>query len=141
MLKRFFLTSLATALAVSIGYAQSNTSTPAKVNKTDPTNGKQMFVNYCASCHGVNGKGNGPAAAALKIPPADLTLLSKSNNGKFPETHVVAVLQFGPAIPPHGSAEMPIWGPILGRMEKANPDAKQIRISNLVQYLKTIQVN
>ena len=40
-------------------------------------NGKQMYVSYCAPCHGVDGKGNGPVAAALKKQPADLAVLSK----------------------------------------------------------------
>jgi hypothetical protein len=87
----------------------------------------------------VNGKGDGPAAAALKMPPTDLTVLSKNNNGKFPDAHIVAVLQYGAEIPSHGSAEMPVWGPILGKMDKANPELKQIRISNLSRYLETLQ--
>jgi mono/diheme cytochrome c family protein len=99
-----------------------------------------MFVSYCASCHGADGKGNGPAAAALKMPPTDLTLLSRNNNGKFPGAHIVAVLQYGADIPSHGSAEMPVWGPILGKMDKANHQVKQLRISNLSQYLETLQV-
>jgi hypothetical protein len=74
------------------------------------------------------------------MPPADLTLLSKNNNGKFPDTHIAAVLQFGAEIPSHGSPDMPVWGPILGKMDKANPEFKQLRISNLSRYLETLQV-
>ncbi len=139
MLKRFLVVALAAALAGGMGYAQSDTNAPTTVNKTAATSGKQMYANYCASCHGVNGKGDGPAAAALKMPPTDLTVLSKNNNGKFPDAHIVAVLQYGAEIPSHGSAEMPVWGPILGKMDKANPELKQIRISNLSRYLETLQ--
>ena len=39
--------------------------------------GKDLFLRRCASCHGEDGKGNGPAAAALKTPSADLTQISK----------------------------------------------------------------
>ncbi|MGA2170757.1 MAG: cytochrome c [Terracidiphilus sp.] len=140
MLKRFLVAGLAAALAAGMGYAQSDTNAPTTVNKTAATSGKQMYINYCASCHGVNGKGDGPAAAALKMPPADLTLLSKNNNGEFPAGHIVAVLQYGAEIPSHGSAEMPVWGPILGKMDKENPEFKQIRINNLSRYLETLQV-
>jgi mono/diheme cytochrome c family protein len=140
MLNRFYVVGLAAALATGMGYAQSNPNAVGTVNKTNPTSGKQMYVNYCASCHGVTGKGDGPAAAALKMPPADLTLLSKNNNGKFPDTHIAAVLQFGAEIPSHGSPDMPVWGPILGKMDKANPEFKQLRISNLSRYLETLQV-
>ena len=36
---------------------------------------------------------------------------------------------------------MPVWGPILGRLDKANPDVKKLRMSNLIRYLETLQAN
>lgn len=110
------------------------------VTKTAATSGKQMYTSYCAPCHGSDGKGVGPAAQALKTPPTDLTLLSKNNGGKFPGQHIVTVLEFGSELPSHGSAQMPVWGPILGKMNVANPQDKQMRISNLSRYLESIQV-
>jgi mono/diheme cytochrome c family protein len=98
-----------------------------------------MFAVYCASCHGVSGKGDGPSAIALKTPPTDLTVLSKKNGGKFPAAHVMTVLKFGPDIPSHGSPEMPVWGPVLGKMDQADQKQTQLRISNLSRYLETIQ--
>jgi mono/diheme cytochrome c family protein len=140
MLRRLLLTALAAAIAVGMGYAdQSRTKVILPVNKTTPTNGKQMFTNYCAPCHGVDGRGNGPAATALKAQPTDLTGLCKKNHGKFPDTHIVAVMQFGTSVPSHGSAEMPVWGPILGKMNQTNPQDRQLRISNLSRYLESIQ--
>jgi mono/diheme cytochrome c family protein len=140
MLKRLLLIALATALAVGIGYAdQSKSKVIIPVNKTAPTNGKQMYTSYCAPCHGVDGRGNGPAAAALRVPPTNLTGLSRKNHGRFPDTHIVAVLEFGPSIPAHGSAEMPVWGPLLGKMDQTNVQDKQLRISNLSRYLESIQ--
>ena len=140
MLKCLLLPVLAAAILVVLGYAQSNTNGTIAVNKTTATSGMQMYINYCASCHGVDGRGNGPAAAALRIPPTDLTVLSKNNHGVFPETHIVTVLQYGAEFPSHGSAEMPVWGPIFGKMETVNPQVKQLRISNLIRYLKTLQI-
>ena len=55
---------------------------------TSPVSGKEMYTNYCAVCHGTEGKGNGPAAEALKTPPSDLTVLSKKNGGKYPALKV-----------------------------------------------------
>ena len=141
MLKSLLLPVLAAALLVGLGYTQSNTNGAIAVNKSTATSGKQMYINYCAPCHGVDGRGNGPAAAALRIPPTDLTVLSKNNHGVFPETHIVTVLQYGVEFPSHGSVEMPVWGPIFGKMETVNPQVKQLRISNLIRYLKTLQVN
>ncbi len=139
MLQRFVWVALSAALAAGMGNAQSSTTAPTTLKQTASTNGKQMFVNYCASCHGVDGKGDGPVAASLKMPPTDLTLLSKNNNGKFPDSHLFAVLQYGSEIPSHGTAEMPVWGPILGRLDRANPDVKKLRMSNLIRYLETLQ--
>src|SRR5271165_5815305 len=55
---------------------------------TLPGDGKAMFVSYCAACHGADGKGNGPAAAALTRKPADLTMLASRNGGVFPSGNV-----------------------------------------------------
>lgn len=141
MLKRLSLIAMAAMLAVSMAYAdQSKGKVIIPVNKTTPTSGKQMFTNYCAPCHGVDAKGRGPVATALKTQPVDLTELSKMNHGKFPDTHIVTVLQFGAEIPSHGSVEMPVWGPILGKMNQSNPQDKLLRVSNLSRYLETLQV-
>lgn len=140
MLKHLVFIALAATFAVGIGYTQFSASASAQASKTVPTSGKEMYVNYCASCHGMDAKGSGPAAVALKTPPPDLTVLTKNNHGKFPEAHIVTILQYGKAIPSHGSAEMPVWGPILGTMEKSHPQNKQLRISNLSQYLQSLQV-
>ena len=133
MLQRFILLGVFAAGAIGAGNAQSNA--PAA------TNGKQMYLSYCASCHGVDGQGHGPVASSLKMQPTNLTLLSKNNSGKFPDTHIAAILQYGTGIPSHGTAEMPVWGPILGKLDTANPDVKQLRIGNLIRYLETIQTN
>ena len=71
--------------------------------------------------------------------PTDLTELQKNNHGKFPDTHIVAILQFGAEVPAHGSSTMPVWGPILGNMNQANVQDKQLRISNLSRYLESMQ--
>jgi mono/diheme cytochrome c family protein len=45
--------------------------------------GKDTFAAYCAVCHGADGKGHGPAAAALAKPVPDLTQLASRQGGKF----------------------------------------------------------
>ena len=140
MLQRLLLTAFAAACVAGMGYAaQTESKIVIPVKKVSATSGQGMFKSYCAPCHGVDGKGNGPAATALKPAPTDLTQLTKQNHGKFPDSHIVAVLQFGTEVPAHGSAAMPVWGPILGKMEQANSQQKQLRISNLSRYLESIQ--
>jgi mono/diheme cytochrome c family protein len=124
------------------GMSCANQTTPTvkiPLTKTTPTSGKQMYANYCTPCHGQDGKGQGPVARALQSQPSDLTTLSRNNNGKFPFAHVTAVLQSGVALPAHGSAAMPVWGPILGKMDGTNPQDRNLRISNLSEYLRSLQ--
>ena len=140
MSKRLYLIAIACVAVAVFGIAQQpNKKIVIPVNQTASTSGQQMYASYCAPCHGVKGKGHGPAASALKMPPTDLTLMSKKNNGRYPDTHVTAVLEFGAETPAHGSAEMPVWGPIFGKMNRANSQERQLRISNLSSYLESIQ--
>ena len=144
MLRNLFIATLALGVAAGIGYA-ADQSTARKVvipvSKTSATNGKQMYVSYCAPCHGVDGRGLGPAASALNKQPADLALLSKNNGGKYPSTHIVSVLEFGASDSSRGSAEMPVWGPLLGGLDRTSSEQslRALRISNLSRYLKTLQ--
>lgn len=141
MSKRLLFIAMGAALAASIAFAyQSSEKVTIPVTKTAPTSGQQMFTNYCAPCHGVDGRGQGPVAPVLKTPPPDLTLLSRNNKGKYPGTRVVTVLENGPSLPAHGSAQMPVWGPIFGKMNVSNRQEKMLRISNLSGYLETLQV-
>jgi mono/diheme cytochrome c family protein len=106
---------------------------------TNPAVGKEMYTSYCASCHGVDGKGDGPAAPALKMPATNLTALSARNGGTFPATHVAAVIQGSAMTPAHGSKEMPVWGPIFLTMGGHSSAQAQLRIRNLTNYLESIQ--
>ena len=77
--------------------------------------GKSEFQSSCASCHGGDAKGKGPVSDQLKIPPSDLTMLAKNNNGVFPTNAVYETINGLKTIPAHGTREMPIWG------ERFNP--------------------
>lgn len=108
--------------------------------------GGALYMELCAVCHGVDGKGDGPAAPALKVKLADLTQLAAGDDGVFPASRVEKVLTGGLVLPAHGSSEMPVWGRVF---EDARPDRKpgerwafsRTRIYNLTEYLKTIQVD
>jgi mono/diheme cytochrome c family protein len=105
----------------------------------DVSSGKKTYMEYCASCHGDDGKGMGPAASALKTPPSDLTTLAKKHAGKFPEDYVAEIVRIGKPIQAHGSSDMPVWGPIFNARDKFNEVAVRLRIKNLCDYLATLQ--
>src|SRR5262245_9374746 len=71
--------------------------------------GQQTYERACASCHGVDARGDGPVAPTLKVPPPDLTTLARRNGGVFPRDHVIAAVTGTIPIPAHGTAEMPVW--------------------------------
>jgi len=110
-----------------------------QVEQTSPGSGKEMFHAYCASCHGVDGKGDGPAAPALKTPPKNLTLLAQENGGKFPTAGVMnSITDVTNNV--HGAKDMPIWGPILSSVSGRNPDIVRLRVHNLARYIDSLQV-
>jgi len=101
--------------------------------------GKNTYAHYCASCHGTDAQGNGPAAVMLKTAPPDLTTLAKRHGGKFPYDYVFDVLRFGTRFTSHGSSDMPIWGPIFGSMENYDEVATRKLIKGLSDYLASLQ--
>ena len=141
MFKRFAFIAVAAGLLMAAGYAnETKGKVTIPVERMNPTDGKLMYSSYCAPCHGADGRGNGPVAGALKTQPTDLTTLAKAHNGKYPDTHVVSVLQFGSTQPAHGSAQMPVWGPLLGKIDNVRTQDTQLRITNLSHYLQSLQV-
>jgi len=113
------------------------------VGPTSAASGQEMFNTYCAVCHGKEGKGDGPAAAALKKAPADLTTITARHNGKFPEFDIHQSILGDGSITAHGSREMPVWGDILksldGGSNSGSDSIVRLRIENLTLYIKSIQ--
>ena len=119
-----------------------------------PESGAQLYKRYCAVCHANDGKGNGPppAPSRFKESPPDLTTLAQRRGGEFPEAYVADVLRNGVKMPAHGpanmptlktsdhgAAEMPVWGTAFSSMSKSDEAQVNLRITNLTNYLKSIQ--
>jgi mono/diheme cytochrome c family protein len=100
--------------------------------------GPDLYRMYCATCHGRDGKGGGPAAAALKTPPPDLTVLARRRNGVFPAFEAETIIRGSKALTAHGSGDMPVWGPIFYALDPSDARVKA-RIASLVSYLSSIQ--
>ena len=125
----------AVLLAATQKQAQVKTISPSR----NPIEGSKIFRYYCAACHGADGRGLGPASAALKRAVPDLTLISQRHGGKFPHEHVREIIegkQPGPLA--HGDREMPIWGPIFHEVE-ADQDWGEVRLDAITKYIESIQ--
>lgn len=109
------------------------------IQQTSPASGEQMYTSYCAACHGRDGKGNGPAAGALKVAPADLTVLARKNGGKYPALRVSSIIRGEDVIASHGSREMPIWGRLFWSISGGNDAEVLQRVANLDKHIESIQ--
>jgi len=106
---------------------------------TSAASGNEMYMSYCASCHGKDAKGNGPVAAALKSAPPDLTTLAKRNGGKYPALKVTSILRGTENLVPHGNQQMPVWGPVFQVVSGRDQSIVDLRITNLNNYLESLQ--
>jgi mono/diheme cytochrome c family protein len=101
-------------------------------------NGPDLYRSYCASCHGTEGKGDGPVAPALNSKVPDLTTIAQRNGGVFPATQVNKIISGDQIILAHGTREMPVWGPIFHQVQE-DRDYGEVRLQNLTNYLKSVQ--
>lgn len=100
-------------------------------------NGQAIYEDYCAACHGRDGKGDGPAARALKTPPIDLTQISHEHSGRFPEADIRKIILGLDMMPSHGTEAMPVWGKIFTKI--GDPNTVGQRVDALLVYLRQIQ--
>ena len=129
--------TIAFVLFACMAYAQP-TVKKVPVAPTSAASGQEMFKEYCAACHGLDGRGTGPAAAAMKKAPANLTELTAHNSGKFPELKVFNTIKGDGDVGAHGSKDMPVWGALFPSVSRSEGEV-QLRISNLTDYVKSIQ--
>ncbi len=101
--------------------------------------GRDTYRFYCASCHGLEGHGDGPIAPALKTRPSDLTRLAVRNGGTFPSARVKAFVTNGAGTAAsHGTRDMPVWGPTFRSLEPSDQLVSE-RIANVIRYVELIQ--
>jgi mono/diheme cytochrome c family protein len=140
-----FIALIVCSCALTLAAQDQAQPQPEKVIKhvaakaTSPVSGKEMYTTYCAVCHGTDGKGAGPAASALKVPPTDLSALSKNNGGKYPGLKVDASIRGESSLPAHGSKDMPVWGHLFWSMSSGHEGEVQQRVTNLTKYIQSLQ--
>jgi len=118
----------------------ATTSKPAALSSLS---GMQLYEQLCASCHGVEGRGDGPVAPLIKIPVPDLTRLAARDGGEFPTEDVRLIIDGRAERRAHGPRDMPVWGWQLYDSSNKDDSAERARtdsmIDRLVVYLRSIQ--
>jgi cytochrome c553 len=127
-------------LALAVGGVKMNLTEEQR----EWSGAKEAYQRYCASCHGVEGKGNGPVAHTLKDPPTDLTELSKNNQGQFPRQRVYDVIDGRAEVRAHGPRDMPVWGAKFKAGDVATGGSMgegyaRANLMMLTRYLESIQ--
>lgn len=130
---------ICTCFAAALIFGQNLREAPENTRLIPSIDGADLYKAYCASCHGLDGKGAGPMAAELKARLPDLTRIARRNRGTFPLERVERVISGEEEITPaHGSREMPMWGPIFSQIVW-DRDLGRLRIHNLAKYLEKLQ--
>ena len=139
--------ALVTILVAGHLFAQTPDARSTQTGRSSPTpslaleslTGRDSFDRYCASCHGVDGRGGGPVASALRNRPPDLTTLARREGG-FPRERVFAFVEGTNRLSlTHGSGDMPVWGRTFRGLESSEARIK-VRLDNLVAYVESLQL-
>ncbi len=99
--------------------------------------GSDVFQQYCALCHGVDGRGLGPVTEKTTRPAADLTQIAKRNGGDFSAAAVSRKIVDGGGVAEHAASSMPAWGKIFAA--DADPERAKATVAAVTSYLETIQ--
>jgi mono/diheme cytochrome c family protein len=103
--------------------------------------GRQLYLRYCAACHGRGARGDGPVVPALGEKPTDLTRIAAAHGGTFPLQDVVEAIDGTRTVRAHGVSEMPVWGEVFG----GNPGTSGQRLAArrtvtlIAEYLRSVQ--
>lgn len=132
MTKLLFLAAVGAGFATMPAFAQ------------DDRMGADEFRISCASCHGLDAKGDGPIASYLTVAPPDLTMLAKNNRGEYPFLKVFQIIDGRSVVRAHGN-DMPVWGDRYRTAVEApgsigsQEQMIRARVLELVYYIQTIQ--
>lgn len=132
MWRKLFIT-----LAFGIGVMLLSEAFPAVTQGAKEDRGQKLYMQYCASCHGTDGKGGGPVAPSLKTAIPDLTTIEK-RNGKFDQLRIQYIIAGEVEVGAHGQKEMPVWGYIF-RQKPGGPSGATLNVYALATYVKSIQ--
>jgi mono/diheme cytochrome c family protein len=110
------------------------------LNAAEADFGKRSYLQYCSSCHGQQGLGNGPVSRYLNVNVPDLSLLKKNNRGNYPMDYVVASIDGRRDVRGHGERQMPVWGEIFRIEQERHAEQSSLQKAQLIaEYVATLQ--
>ena len=104
--------------------------------------GRELYLKYCSSCHGEDGKSKGSITPVLKVKVPDLTLLKKNNKGVFPYARVMSSIDGTRKVRGHGEPAMPVWGEVFkeGLKEGKYPELTTLLKEKVItEHIQTLQ--
>ena len=112
------------------------------VQAQDAEIGAQTYNQYCATCHGTGGLGDGPLTDLMTAKVADLTMLTANNDGTFPMLRVLQIIDGRTGMRGHGG-DMPVYGALFDG-ESADAELGSVlytrgKILSLAYYLENLQ--
>jgi mono/diheme cytochrome c family protein len=142
--RRLERTALLAGLALGLAACPERADRTPAAPASEGGPGRILYLTYCQGCHGVAGRGDGPAAASLRTPPADLTRLWERYGTPLDRERLAEYIDGRRLIGPHGRREMPVWGhEFFADAPTIEPgvveDEKRYLIDVLSAYLQTLQ--
>jgi hypothetical protein len=115
---------------------------PANFSNAATDGGESLYIRYCSSCHGKDGRGGGPVAPYLKIKVPDLSLLKKNHKGIYPLDDVMASIDGRRSVPGHGDRHMPVWGEVFRKeaeKDKYPELTSLLKAQTIAEYIAQLQ--
>ena len=141
-MKRYVFATAVMALGgliVGVGARSPETLQQPVAGTANIEDGRQLFMTYCASCHGPSGHGDGPVGDALHVRPPNLALLAKRNGDQFVAARIERLIDGRDLMTAHGTMEMPVWGDAFKDREGLSDQSVKVRIEAIARYLASIQ--
>jgi mono/diheme cytochrome c family protein len=126
--------------ALVLGLALFGFGFPAWAGEADQ--GRELYLQYCSSCHGKDGRGNGAVSSYLKIKIPDLTVLRKNNKGIYPMARVMTAIDGSRTVRAHGEPTMPVWGEVFEKEVKGQKYphlSSLLKVKVIAEYISTLQ--
>ena len=124
-------------IAASVLFAASAIASADEIGE-----GRKLYVEHCAACHGLKADGHGPLESELAKPAADLRLLAQRYGNPLPDDRIARFMDGRADVKAHGSRDMPVWGEEMwqNREGQGNPNAVSEPVAKIIHYLQSIQI-